>query len=232
MKYQITNKKLNVILGELAEEYKDLLIETALSQTNEIDLDNINISDITKIDLKTKEQLKNRSRNYKNSKVSQLVSMIGWMYSVIGLMLILISTVESKIYNNALTSIAIVCIFIGLLVIILGMITKFVFRDREKIKINKMPLDYEIQIVNKWRIMESVIYQITPQNDSLSLRTIISNLEQSKIISKEDVKTIKILMYYRNIILHNAPGNLEYTDEIKKTLKESQKLIDKLSEIS
>jgi len=231
MKYQITNRKLNVILDELAEEYKDLLVEATLSQKNEIDIDNISISDLTKIDIETKERLKNRSKNYKISRISYLVSMIGLIYSLIGLMLMLVSGTESNFYNDPLSSVAIVCVFIGFVIAIFGMMIKLIFNNKKIRANNKLSLDYEIQLINKWRIIESLIYQITPQNDRLSLRSMINNLEQSKFISKEDIRTLNILMHYRNLILHNSPGNIELTDEIKDVLEESQELIEKLSEI-
>ncbi len=230
MKYQISNKKVNYILDELADEYKNLLIETALNQRQELDVENISISDITKIDIETKERLKNRSRNNRINRISQLISSLGLIYSLFGLMLIMVSEAGSDLTDNPLSTIAIICVFLGFIIAIVGLMTKMLLNKKSQIS-KKTIMDYEIQIINKWRIVEGIIYQISPQNDKLSLRSMLNNLEQSKIISKEDAKLLNSLMHYRNRILHNPPGEVKYNDEIKNLLDDVQELIDKLSTI-
>lgn len=231
MKYQISNKKVNIILDELADEYKNLLIETALNQKQEFDVENITISDITKIDIETKERLKNRNRNNRVNRISQLISLLGIIYSLFGLMLIIISEVGNNFFDSSLSSVAVIFVFLGFIITVMGLMTKMLLNNkRSKIR-QKVTMDYEIQIINKWRIIEGIICQITPNNDKLSLRSMINNLEQSRIISKEDLKILNSLMSYRNKILHNAPGKIEYNDEIKILLENAQELIDKLSRI-
>ena len=231
MKYQISNKKVNIILDELAEEYKNLLIETALNQNQEFDVENISISDITKIDIETKERLKNRSRNNRINRISHLISSLGLVYSLFGLMLIMVSEAGNDFTDNPLSSVAIICVFLGFIIAIVGLMTKMLLNNKKSKISKKSIMDYEIQIINKWRIIEGIIYQTTPNNDKLSLRSMINNLEQSKIISKEDVKLLNSLMFYRNKILHNAPGEVKYNDEIKTILDDAQELIEKLSKI-
>lgn len=235
MKYQITNKNLSAVLEELAEEYKDLLIEATLSKSNEIDLQNISISDLTKIDIEIKEQLKNKNRNYKVNLISKFVSLLGLIYASIGLMLFLLSGsrgIFTSKEDNTLFSIAIVCVFVGFIIVILGMMTKVLLENKKR-KIDKeKKVNFEIQIINTWRIVEGMIYQLSPQNDKLSLRTMLNNLVQTKIISKEDFKTINLLMQYRNDILHHSPGEIQYNEEIKTVLNDAQVLINKLSKIS
>ena len=230
MKYSINSKRFNIILDELAEEYKDLLIEATLKQNNEIDIENINISELTKIDIDTKEHLKNRIRNNRIDKTSVLISLIGMIYALFGFMLILVSENSNHISDN-MSSVAIICIFFGFIIAIIGVIIKIFFKNKKNIVNKNVDIDYEFQLINKWRIVEGLIYQVSPQNDKLSLKSMINNLEQSKILSKDDLKTLNVLMYYRNKILHNAFGEIEYSEDIKILLDDTQKLIDKLSKI-
>ena len=44
MKYNVSDNKLKIIIDELGEEYKDLLIERVLDDTHETDADAINPS--------------------------------------------------------------------------------------------------------------------------------------------------------------------------------------------
>ena len=233
MKYQITNKKLSIVLDELANEYKDLLIEAALIQKNEIDLENINVSDITQIDIDIKERLKYGTINHKINRISHATTLVGMIYSLIGLMLIIISSTEDILRNSPFYSVAIICVFLGFIVSIIGMMIR-IFMSSQKIKSNKhIILDYEIQIVSIWRTIEGLIYQVSPQNDKLSLRSMLNNLEQTNIISKTDIKTINLLMHYRNCILHSTSKRIEYnTEEVRNLLDKAQEIITKLSNIA
>ena len=54
MKYNISDYRLKVIVDELGEEYKDLLIESILGDMHENDADLINPSDLIRLDVATK----------------------------------------------------------------------------------------------------------------------------------------------------------------------------------
>lgn len=233
MKYTIRNKRINAILDEFADEYKNLLVEAVLTQEQDFDIDNINISEIAKIDIEVKERLKNRGKNKKINKISRMIYSLGIVYSLFGLMLIIISEADKGYANNPWSNVAIICVFLGLITAIIGLMTKVILRSKETHIRKRSIVDYEIQIINKWRILEGIIYEIFPKNDKLSLRSMLSSLEQTKIISKEDYKTLNSLMYYRNKILHTPPGKVKCDEitheEIRSLLNAAQDLIDKLS---
>lgn len=231
MKYKVTNRKINFILDELAEEYKDLLIETALMKHNEFDIEKINISEITKIDIETKERLKNSVRNRRVEKISRLIYFIGMIYSLFGLMLIMLTENRDAITTNPLSVIAIICFYLGFIIVFLGFILKISLKGKRNKNTMSAYIDYEIQLINAWRTIESLIYQASPQNDSLSLRSMINNLEQAKILSKEDLRTINVLMHYRNKIIHDTLGERVQYNDVKKLLIDAKGLIKKLSNI-
>ena len=54
LKYNVTEKKLQVLIDELADEYKEFLIETTLEKTHEIDIDRIPASKLVETDSEIK----------------------------------------------------------------------------------------------------------------------------------------------------------------------------------
>lgn len=54
LKYNISNKKLKLIIDELGEEYKDMLITKTLSESGELDVDEITPSELMRLDVETK----------------------------------------------------------------------------------------------------------------------------------------------------------------------------------
>ena len=57
MKYYISSKKLQLVVNELGEEYKDLLIEKMLDDYQTTDIDSLPISELLKLDVSIKERL-------------------------------------------------------------------------------------------------------------------------------------------------------------------------------
>ena len=62
MKYTISEQKAKMIIDELGEEYKDMLIERVLEETNEDDVDKISLSDLIRLDIATKAHLRSNKR--------------------------------------------------------------------------------------------------------------------------------------------------------------------------
>lgn len=54
MKYNVSNDRIRIILDELGEEYKELLVERLLSEMDEVDVDRINPADLMQLDISTR----------------------------------------------------------------------------------------------------------------------------------------------------------------------------------
>ena len=67
MKYRINDSKIKNIVDELGEEYKDLLIKIVLEGNNEVDVDNLLVSDLIKTDIQIKERLRSQNRQRKRN---------------------------------------------------------------------------------------------------------------------------------------------------------------------
>lgn len=231
LKYPITNKRVNIVLDELADEYKNLLVEAVLVQQNEFNTENISLSEIVKIDMELKERLKNRSRNHRINKISYITTMIGIIYSLIGVMFLTITPLNGTFHDSAYFPISIICIFVGFIVAIIGLMVKVLSHNKITAIKKKIAMDYEVQIINTWRIVEELIRQIAPRNDVMSLRSMINYLEQSSIITKEDIKIIYSLMHCRNDIMHNSLKEKTDTEEVRILLDRAHELVRKLSNV-
>lgn len=230
MKYRFSNDKFNTVIEELGEEYKDLLIEVVISKSSDRDLDSISISELTKIDIEVKEKLKNKAQNDRINRISLIFSMLGAVYALIGMMVMMITVTNRTYMDEATLSISIVLVFLGFLVMIMGSIMHFLLKTKRKTK-KESNIDYEIQIINKWRLIESLIYQIMPRSDTMSLRSMMRNLQQAKVITEDDANILEDIMFYRNKIVHNSPQGLIITDEVKSLLEKADKLIEKLTNL-
>ena len=89
MKYNFSDSKLKVIVDELGEEYKDLLIEQILNDMNEIDADQINPSDLIRLDVTTKSNLRADRKSQRLNRMSTLISLLGVVYAILGLMIMM-----------------------------------------------------------------------------------------------------------------------------------------------
>ena len=94
MKYNISDYKLKVIVDELGEEYKDLLIERILGDMHENDADLINPSDLIRLDVTTKSNLRIDKRVQRKNRMLSMISLLGIIYALFGLMLMMWSKVE------------------------------------------------------------------------------------------------------------------------------------------
>ena len=73
MKYNISEQNTKMIIDELGEEYKDMLIERVLEETDEIDVDRISLSDLVRLDIATKARLRSNKKARNKRKMYSVV---------------------------------------------------------------------------------------------------------------------------------------------------------------
>lgn len=232
MKYHISNKSINVIVSELGEEYKDLLIERLLDETNSVDADQINPSDLIRLDVETKANLRFNSKKRRYNKMYTITSFVGAIYALFGMMLFLWKELQYTIKYDSITLIAILLIFLGLCVSILSVFMKYLYKYSSNQYREKRNTISKYEIINKWKEIEALIYQLNPENDQLSLKTMINNLVQAKIVSKEDEHVILELLQIRNQVLHSKScDDIFLQSELRDLLNKSNKIINKLNKL-
>ena len=100
MKYNVSDPKLKIIIDELGEEYKDLLIERILDDAHETDADLINPSELIRLDVATKSKLRVDKKMQRQNRLYSTISLLGIMYALLGFMIMLLR--QSRLTRNSL----------------------------------------------------------------------------------------------------------------------------------
>lgn len=232
MKYNISDYRLKVIVDELGEEYKDLLIERILDDMREIDADQINPSDLIRLDVSTKSSLRNNRKTQQKNRMLSMVSLLGVTYAILGLMLLLWSEFQDAMRYNTTMMMAVVLIFIGLFVVLFSLLFKSMVRMRPQNYRGPRHTVSSYEVVNKWKEIEALIHQLTPEENVLSLASMLSNLKETKIISDKDIETINRLLSIRNQVVHEQDKIINLSQsELRSIFIEANKIISKMKKI-
>ena len=171
MKYTISEQKAKMIINELGEEYKDMLIERVLEETNEDDVDKISLSDLIRLDIATKAHLRSNKRVRNIRKMYSYIASFGLVYVLIGVLLILYSLLDDRtLRDNSLQYISVVFILLGLLTTVFSVM---LLKKKTKSGYTENKIISEYEIINKWKEIEGLIIQLVPENNKLSLNSMI-----------------------------------------------------------
>lgn len=232
MKYNITDQNLKIIINELGEEYKDLLVERILDDMNEIDADLINPSDLIRLDVSIKSNLRADKKMQRLDRLYSMISLMGTIYALFGLMLMMWSQVRESIQYDTMTMISFLLLFIGLFLAIFTLLYKNILKIRPQYyrRTNHSISPYEI--INKWKEIEALVHELTPDESKLSLSSMMKNLRDTKIISEQDVETITRLLSTRNQIAHSIGNKCSLSQaELRTLLLEADKTIEKMKKM-
>ena len=232
MKYNISDYKLKVIVDELGEEYKDLLIERILGDMHENDADLINPSDLIRLDVTIKSNLRIDKRVQRKNRMLSMISLLGIIYALFGLMLMMWSEVRTTIQYDSIMMMAFILIFMGLFVAMFSLLFKNMIRIRPQYYRGQSYIISPYEVVNKWKEIEALIHELTPEEDTLSLSSMVSNLKDTQIISEQDIKIINQLLNIRNQIVHGQDNKYNLSqEELRSILLQADKIISKMKKI-
>lgn len=83
--------------------------------------------------------------------------------------------------------------------------------------------------MNVWKQIEGLMVQLTPASEKMTLNDMIAYLVDLKLLSSEDVRSIKKILSLRNLIVHSSGINQVYSsNEIQPLLNDAIKIIKKL----
>lgn len=232
MKYTISDQKLKVIIDELGEEYKDLLVEHILDDMSEMDADLINPSDLIRLDVSTKSSLRTNKKSQRLDRLSSMISLLGVTYALFGLMLMMWSEFRESIQYDLMTTLSFSLIFMGLFLAIFTLLYKNILKTRPKYYRGENRMISLYEIINKWKEIEALVHELTPDEAELSLSSMVKNLWDTKIISEEDVETINCLLNLRNQIVHSPERECKLSQaELRAILMKSDKIIAKMKKL-
>ena len=232
MKYNISDYKLKVTVDELGEEYKDLLIERILGDMHENDADLINPSDLIRLDVATKSNLRIDKKVQRQNRMLSMISLLGIVYALLGLMLMMWSEVRDTVRYDSIMMMSFVLIFLGLFVALFSLLFKNMGRLRPQYYRGQSHTISPYEVINKWKEIEALIHELTPEEDTLSLSSMVSNLKDTQIISEQDIKIMNQLLNIRNQILHGQDNKHNLSqEELRSILLQADKIISKMKKI-
>lgn len=232
MKYNISDYKLKIIVNELGEEYKDLLIERILDDMHETDADLINPSDLIRLDVTTKSYLRTSQKTQRQNRMFSMISLLGIIYALLGLMIMMWSELKHTILYNSTMMLSFALIFMGLFVSLLALLFKNTFKIHPRYYMKQSHTITSYEVINKWKEIEALIHELTPEENVFSLSSMLTNLKDTKIISEQDIQIINRLLGIRNQIAHgkNAECDVSQT-ELRNILLQTDKIIAKMKKI-
>ena len=231
MKYKFSNEKIKYILDELGEEYKSLLIEKSLDNIGNVDVDNINLSELIELDIAIKKTLKTSKREQKRKRMFASTALLGSIYFMLGGVMLILSLYRTTMYSSRIPSdLFVIVIFMGMLIFLLSVYAS-VFSDLKRGKSSNKDIN-PYALFNSWKEIEALITQLTPDEYHKGPRTMVEYLSTNRMISLEDKKQILELLQIRNNIAHNSEDNLKMSkEEILQKITIADKIINDLSKL-
>lgn len=230
MKYKFSNEKLEYILDELGEEYKSLLVEKSLDKIGNVDVDNINLSDLIELDIETKKPLKTSKIENKRKRVFSLTALVGILYVMTGGLLLILRPYPTNVNNRLITEFSIIVMFMGMVFFLLSVYAS-VFLDWKRRKSSNKDIS-PYALFNNWKEIEALITQLTPDEYHKGPRYMVEYLSDNRMISIEEKRQILELLQIRNIIVHTSEENLNMSkEEIQEKITIADKIINNLSKL-
>lgn len=209
----IENKKLSQYLDELAEEYKELLYSRFLEEADPND--ELSLTTLLRIDSAIKEPLTTDYKKQKRAKT--LSSLIGLVYSFLGLVFLLILYLQETQFSEKKTMVdySLFLIAIGMVLCLTALFVSL-FGKKNKEKVNKDTLKskkyYEYEIVSLWRELEGIVNDLSKKTGQKNNHSVIDFLWGNHLISIEENKDLKKVLRARNTIVHSAENNYSIND--------------------
>lgn len=233
MKYYISSKKLQLVVNELGEEYKDLLIEKMLDDYQTTDIDSLPISELLKLDVSIKERLVENKQFKKRKRLYNLLASLGLVYSMLGIFLLFFQELERSFSTEPMNMLALSFIMIGLFVSFYGIMLKNITLKRRSYRQVKNDFQNGYEFVSLWKELEGLMIQLSPDNTLSSPSKLIQYLSENKFISEKDESSIKTLLKLRNETVHSTTSpRLELThEEYSSLVKNIRSIITKLNNL-
>lgn len=233
MKYYISSKKLQLIINELGEEYKDLLIEKMLNDYQTTDIDTLPVSELLKLDVSIKEKLIQNKQVEKSKHFYKLLTSLGLIYSTLGIFLLLFQELKYNFATQPMNMLALSFIIIGLFVYLYSLIFKNIIFKRRSY--HSTPNDFQngYELVSLWKELEGLMIQLSPDNTTSSPSKLLQYLLENNFISRKDEDSIRTLLKLRNETVHNTTSpKLKLTNtEYSSLIKNIKNIITKLNNI-
>lgn len=234
MKYYITNQKFKLLLNELGEEYKDMLIEKMLREYQAIDIDSLPISELLRLDTSIKEHLVQNRQMEKRKRIYSMFASMGLMYTFLGIFLLFFQEIKYSLMEEPMNMLALILIMIGLLISVYGILLKYLDVKRKSYISIKSNTNNGFECISLWKELEGLMMQLSPDNVPPSPSRLIQYLLENDFISSKEEDSIRDLLKLRNEAVHSTSSSKhELTkEEYSSLIKNVRDIISKLSSIA
>ncbi|WP_304819160.1 hypothetical protein [Thomasclavelia cocleata] len=226
MNYNIEDERANKILDEMVEEYRVLLIANSVSDFQESDDYQLNVSTLLRIDEEIKRSLFYGEWKYKERHSSPIFLIIRLVYIIFSLIFLFYYQFQKSSGFDSITILLLGSIAIGLLTIHPSVILQKVpYRLFYR---NNSPKYFTYDIIISCRQIEGILIQFAFDEEN-TLDSKMSNLLELNLLSVDDVSSIKKMLDLKNKI--NSPddlGRYYSSSEIYSLLSKVNKVIKKL----
>ena len=219
MKYNICDETTKNLIDSLGEEYKDLLVEVALRESRQYDIQKLDTDKINGIDKKIKYTLKRKTKRFDYTFILSEIGMIGALFALMGLLLPYTSKYVMPNVELSSTTTSVMAI-VGTITTILAYSVSIIMFDKN----SQSFVTYDI--VNKWNEIEALIRELSPQSETISLKAMLNNLSEDNIVSADDVELLEQLLRIRNDVVHNKSSMSR--SKCRKLIMQSNPIILKL----
>lgn len=226
---EIFNPKIEKYINELSDEYKELLFQRLIEESESID--DISISELLKIDNDVKDFLKNRREKTKLKRIQ----LLGVTYAALGMILFLFAQIMVAFHDNSRLSIENLVELISIIIACTGIMISFfpimygTIIHRKKGNNTESIRIREYKVITLWRELEGLCNDMTERQRILSNFSIIQFLLQSKLIDNEQAFELKSFLRLRNSIIHESDITKKYsTKQIDLMIKSTEKILNSI----
>lgn len=232
MNMAVNSEKIEKYSNILADEYKNLLIKETMMRSS-VDND-ISVRILLELDTEAKRTLV--ASSMKMRKRRRLIAVFGLVYIFIGFFMMLWYYIKKSglLYEDggAILLMSLIVSFIGMIVVMFSAVLRF-NNDFERFLIKSKSEEVKIvsySVIEKWRELESIISDLSERNTFTAPRAVISYLRENNFVDSKEEQELRRFLMIRNNIVHNLNGNIS-SSEIKRSIKEVEKIIVKLKRI-
>lgn len=222
------DKKIEAYLDEFSAEYRELLFEQMLKES--IDIDDLNVSRLIKIDNDIKEYMRNRTQQKKANKfrrIGYLYIMLGILTFFMGQALTQIDVIESDFEMKLIPIVSLVVSIAGMVVSLLPDLLSSRKRQEDKSNLSQKLLYFEV--IECWNSFESLCNTyLKPLKRTTSL-SVIQSLQDAKIITPEERDKLRDFIRVRNAIVHGTSHPFS-SEEIVEAIKSLSIIADHIKE--
>lgn len=220
------DNKINKCLDEFSLEYRELLFQQLLTES--LDIDDLSVSELIRIDNDVKDYLRNRSRRKKENRLRR----IGLLYVLMGVFMFFMGqTLIQNVAQDAeaeMQLVSLISLVVSFAGVIISLLPEF-FAPKKKVAVDQSTaqklLYYEV--IDCWNSFEQAsIEYIKPSKRATGI-SIIQTLKDEDLITIEEQERLREFVRIRNAIVHSTPYPIS-TDEIMDTMNYVNCLSDRL----